>query len=130
MHTYRKATLAELKSIGFVPADEKYENHITFAKKYYPPEAATMIMVMDSEYNDVTYDNTLKYILVLDKDGNELPPLRPTAGKCRKEWYSLPIPGGRVHGLDESIWSETDDQIDDVVIPLENKIPEFYVKVD
>lgn len=127
MSKYRKATLEELFSIGYVPNKTKYEKHIAFAQKYYPSNAATMVISIHSEYNDNTYDNSTRYVIVLDKDGNELPPLKATAKKCRDEWYSLPIPVTRSGGYSTF---ETDEHMDDVVIPLNATIPEFYVKED
>lgn len=125
MSKYRKATLEELSAIGYVPNKSKYEKHIAFAQKYYPPNAATMIISINSVYNDNTYDNSMRYIIVLDKDGNELPPLKATAKKCREEWHVLPIPGTRA-GVYSTF--ETEEHMDEVVIPLGTEIPEFYVK--
>lgn len=127
MSTYRKVTIEELTAIGYVPNKTKYEKHIDFAKKYYPDTAVTMVISIHSEYNDNTYDNSTRYIIVLDKDGNELPPLKATAKKCREEWYKLPIPGTHANGYSRF---ETDEHMDDVVIPLTTAIPEFYVKID
>lgn len=127
MSEYRKATAEELAKIGYVPNNDKYHNHINFAKKYYPVEATTMVLVIDSEYNDSTYDNQLKYVIVYDKDGNELPPLKKTAKECRESWYTLPIPGVSSGYNSER---ESEGTMDDVVIPLTNDVPEFYVKVN
>lgn len=85
-----------------------------------------MVISIHIEYNDNTYDNSTRFIIVLDKDGNELPPLNHTAKKCREEWYDLPIPGTKI-GFRKF---ETDEHMGDVVIPLITTIPEFYVKED
>jgi len=129
MSTYRKATLEELAAIGYVPNKQKYTKHIEFAKKYYPPEATTMVMAIHSEYNDSTYDNSFQYIIVYDKGGNELPPMKKTAKECREKWNTnhLPIPN-TTYGMYST--SETDEPMDNVVIPLNTDPPEFYVKVD
>ena len=127
MSTYRRATLQDLAKIGYVPNTQKYSTHIAFAKKYYPPEATTMVITVHSEYNDCTYDNSFQYILVYDMDGNELPPLKKTAKECREHWTTeyLPIPNTH-HGHYGA--SESEEPMDDVVIPLTVDIPELYIK--
>jgi hypothetical protein len=84
-------------------------------------------MVVNSEYNDSTYDNDFQYIIVYDMDGEELPPLKETAKECREHWTVeyLPIPN-TYHGHYGS--SESDEPLDDVVIPLTTEVPELYIK--
>jgi hypothetical protein len=127
MSTYRRATLQDLAKIGYIPNTQKYSKHITFAKKYYPPEATTMVMVVHSEYNDSTYDNSFQYVIVYDMEGNELPPLKKTAKECRANWNidNLPIPNTSSGHYGAS---ESDEPLDDVVIPLTIDIPELYIK--
>ena len=127
MSSYRRATLQDLAKLGYVPNTQKYSEHIAFAKKYYPPEATTMVMVVHSEYNDCTYDNSFQYVIVYDKDGNELPPLKKTAKECRANWNidNLPIPNTRDDDYDSA---ESDEPLDDVVIPLTTEVPELYIK--
>ena len=127
MSTYRRATLQDLAKLGYVPNIQKYSEHIAFAKKYYPPEATTMVMVVHSEYNDSTYDNSFQYIIVYDMDGNELPPLKKTAKECREQWniHNLPIPNTRDSDYGSA---ESDEPLDDVVIPLTTEVPELYIK--
>ena len=127
MSTYRRATLQDLAKIGYVPNTQKYSTHIAFAKKYYPPEATTMVMTVHSEYNDCTYDNSFQYVIVYDKDGNELPPLKKTAKECRANWNIeyLPIPNTRDGNYGSA---ESDEPLDDVVIPLTSEVPELYIK--
>jgi hypothetical protein len=127
MSTYRRATLQDLAKLGYVPNTQKYKEHIEFARKYYPPEATTMVMSIHSEYNDCTYDNSFQYVIVYDKDGNELPPLKKTAKECRANWSidNLPIPNTRDGNYGAS---ESDEPLDDVVIPLTSEVPELYIK--
>lgn len=127
MSTYRRATLQDLAKLGYVPNTQKYSEHIAFAKKYYPPEATTMVIVVHSEYNDSTYDNSFQYIIVYDMEGNELPPLKKTAKECREQWniHNIPIPNTRDGGYGSA---ESDEPLDDVVIPLTIDIPELYIK--
>jgi len=127
MSEYRRATAEELAKIGYVPNNDKYNNHIAFAKKYYPAEAHTMTLVVHSEYNDSTYDNELQYVIVHDKDGNELPPIKKTAKECRAGWLNLRIPHTSTGHYGDN---ESEDPIEDVVIRLVDELPEFYVKVN
>ena len=127
MSEYRRATAEDLAKIGYVPNINKYSQHIAFAKKYYPPEATTMVMVINSEYNDGTYDNELSYILVYDMGGNELTPIKAKAKECRTLWENLPIPNTSNGNYGNC---ESTELLEDVVIPLNNEIPEFYVKVN
>jgi hypothetical protein len=127
MSSYRRATLQDLAKLGYVPNAQKYKEHIAFARKYYPPEATTMVMSIHSEYNDSTYDNSFQYIIVYDMDGNELPPLKKTAKECRANWniHNLPIPNTRDDDYDSA---ESAEPLDDVVIPLTTEVPELYIK--
>lgn len=119
---YRKVTRKELESLGFVFFTDKYKEHIAFARKYYPKEATSLVLCINSEYNDETYDNRLQYVIAYNKDGNELPPLKETAKECRQKWFELSIPGMGKYGY------ESQEQIDDIVIPLSDTIPDLYVK--
>ena len=127
MSEYRKATAEELAKFINIKDMSKYKRHIDFAKKYYPPEAYTMTLVVHSEYNDSTYDNQLQYVIVHDKDGNELPPIKKTAKECRSGWESLTIPGSFNGNYGNN---ESEEPMDDVVILLSEEFPEFYVKVN
>lgn len=127
MSEYRRATAEELAEAGVVLNKDKHMKHINFAKAYYPPEAHTMTLVVHSEYNDSSYDNQLQYVIVHDKDGNELPPIKKTAKECRSGWESLTIPGSFSGNYGNN---ESEEPMDDVVIQLTDELPEFYVKIN
>jgi hypothetical protein len=127
MSEYRKATAEELAMFLKIKDMSKYKRHIDFAKRYYPPEAYTMTLVVHSEYNDSSYDNQLQYVIVHDKDGNELPPIKKTAKECRSGWESLTIPGSFSGNYGNN---ESEEPMDDVVIQLTDELPEFYVKIN
>lgn len=127
MSEYRKATAEELAMFLKIKDMSKYKRHIDFAKRYYPSEAYTMTLVVHSEYNDSSYDNQLQYVIVHDKDGNELPPIKKTAKECRSGWESLTIPGSFSGNYGNN---ESEEPMEDVVIPLSQELPEFYVKVN
>ena len=125
---YRKLTEEELKRYGInMNFNAQYTPHINFAKKYYPTSAKTMVLCVHSEYNDSTYDNNVKYVIVYDEDGDELPPLRATAKECREAWSSLPIPGTSTGHYGDC---ESDEYLEDVVIHLNANIPDLYIKED
>jgi hypothetical protein len=124
---YRKLTESELKLLGITTPSDTYKLHRDFAKKYYPSNATTMVLALDSEYNDNTYENTIKYVVVYDVDGNELPPLKATAKQCRDGWSELYIPGtSNITG-----WGphESREEMSDLIIQLTNVLPELYVKI-
>ena len=127
MSEYRKATAEELARFFNIKDMSKYKRHIDFVKKYYPPEAYTMTLVIHSEYNDSSYDNQLQYVIVHDKDGNELPPLKKTAKECRGSWSDLKIPNTSIGHYGDN---ESEEPMEDVVIQLTDELPEFYVKVN
>jgi len=60
-------------------------------------------------------------------DGNELPPLKKTAKECRANWTTeyLPIPDTSIGHYGSA---ESDEPLDDVVIPLTTEVPELYIK--
>ena len=124
---YRKLTSSELKLLGITAPSAAYKLHIDFAKKYYPSNATTMVLALDSEYNDNTYENTIKYVVVYDVDGNELPPLKATAKQCRDGWIELNIPG--TSNIDGYSPNESHDEMSDLIIQLTNVLPELYVKI-
>jgi hypothetical protein len=116
---FRRATLDELKAIGYKLPSEHYKHQLDFVKKYYPKEAYTLTIAFHSEYNDCDYENNIKYVVVHDKEGNELPPLKKTANECRENWFEL-------YNYNNS----TRHPMEDVVITLSTELPEFYVKED
>jgi hypothetical protein len=124
---YKKLTESELKLLGITAPSAAYKLHIDFAKKYYPSNATTMVLALHSEYNDNTYENTIKYAVVYDVDGNELPPLKATAKQCRDEWIQLNIPGtSNICGYSPN---ESHDEMSDLIIQLTNVLPELYMKI-
>jgi hypothetical protein len=124
---YKKLTESELKLLGITTPSAAYKLHRDFAKRYYPSNATTMVLALDSEYNDNTYENNIKYVVVYDVDGNELPPLKATAKQCRDGWIELNIPGtSNICGYSPN---ESRDEMSDLIIQLTNVLPELYVKI-
>lgn len=125
---YKKLTESELKLLGITTTPSAaYKLHRDFAKRYYPSNATTMVLALHSEYNDNTYDNNIKYVVVFDVDGNELPPLKATAKQCRDGWSELDIPGtSNICGYSAH---ESREEMSDLIVSLTNELPELYVKI-
>jgi hypothetical protein len=116
---YRKLTKKELLNTYGVDIEKtinKYRAFREFAKAYYPKTAATMKLIIQSEYNDCSYDNKLSYVIVEDASGNELLPNKETAMECRKNWHDLPME------------EDTSDYVDSITIPLSGDLSDLYVK--
>lgn len=89
--TYRKMNGNQLRDLYhrlqgmFSAAKDNYE----FIQKYYPDTAYEVVIQIDSQYNDEYYKNSVRYVEVLDINGNELVPLKETARECRGLWNGL-----------------------------------------
>jgi hypothetical protein len=118
---YKKLTKAELRSYGIDLSEAKTESDIClikFVKQYYPTSASIIEVVVDSEYNDESYDNTLKYVVVYDKNGDELVPLKESREKCREALSNI--------YLDES---NSNECVSSYFIRMNGEIPDLYVKI-
>ena len=97
--------------------NDKYSNFIQFANRYYKG-AATATIVVNSEYNDNTYDNTVGYVEVCDANGNLLKPIEGKREEARTAMKNLSLSD-----------YETDDVIDDITIYLTTQpIPILYME--
>ena len=125
---YIKLTESELKLLGITTTPSAaYKLNRDFAKRYYPSNATTMVLALDSEYDDNIYNNTIKYVVVYDVDGNELPPLKATAKQCRDGWSQLDIPGtSEICGYGPH---ESREEMSDLIVSLTNELPELYMKI-
>lgn len=119
---YRKLTAAELDALGIKTSNnKKYSPFIEYAQKYYPNNAYVVLVKYRSEYNDNTYDNSIKYIVVYDTNGEEVTPIKSTASEAREQWDSLPVcPTGKCY-------LETELPMDDLIIYLKQPV-DLYVK--
>lgn len=124
-NTYRKLTESEMRGL-YTLLQAKYSGkakyreseYQSYAKKYFPPEAAILVIGVRSEYNDNTYDNTVAYVQVLNAEGREIVPLAGKERDARKEDLRLPF--------DQY---ETNEPIEDVVIQLTDlKLEDLYIK--
>lgn len=128
MNTYRKLTEDELRVLytllqakfsGKNDTSRSYTSYQVYAKKYFPAEAAVMVIGISSEYNDETYNNRAAYVQVLDKSGKEILPLNGKEREARKEGLKLDI-GDKY---------ETDEQIEDIVVSLSSfKLEDLFMR--
>lgn len=126
---FSRVSIETLESMGVTfPKKEDYVVYREFAKKYYPNNANKMVIVINSEYNDNSYDNSFSYILVYDKDGNELVPNKNTAHECRDNWHTLIV--SVVNGGGGGFLYETRKPVGDITIPLVDIEFELYCKVN
>ena len=115
--TYRKLTEGELAKYGL-----KINQHkpvIDWVQKNYPKTAVSALVMFSSEYDDNYYSNEIQTVLVYDKDGNELLPLKEKSVTARK---SLPD----MYYLTSNDGEGTREPLDDLVVLLTT--PELYVK--
>lgn len=121
---YRLLTDSELKMLGIkLPSDsgpDKYEIYRKFVLKYYPKTSALIEVMIDSCYNDSTYNNRIHMLVVYDSDGNELVPNKNTARTCREEMRELTLPYGEY---------ESREPVESFFVKMDKSIPELYVKV-
>ena len=121
---YRLLTEKEMQVLGITlpnkGATDKYDVYRNFVLKYYPKNSALIEVMVDSSYNDSTYDNRVYMIVVYDSDGNELVPNKNTARNCREEMRQISLPYGQY---------ETHESIESFFVKMDKSIPELYVKV-
>ena len=128
MSTYRKPTEKELKRIYLflkgqyeTEASEDQAAYKEYAKEFYPKTASSMLISLSSEYNDETYDYRIGFVVVYDKDGEELLPLKGKSVEAREQAFDLPNP---YEG--NECWEEQETEI---VVSLSNEADfDLYVK--
>ena len=118
---YREATKEEIKlaSAGKQQWGHNLEQYRAFAKKFYDRPVSRLYLIINSEYNDCTYDNKLSAALAYDSNGKVI---HPKEGKEREVLTA-------VHDLPFSEY-ETNDPLEDVVIPLDTSNLTLYIKED
>lgn len=99
---------------------DKYNRYRDFVKKYYPVSAVLAEVIVDSEYNDNTYDNQVQMVVVYDGNGDELVPNKSTAKECRAGMRHLGLPGDKYGS------SEPEESF---FVSMNPKLPDLYVKV-
>lgn len=124
MDKYRKLTKAEIEDITSVMKSskrfsEKQKQELKqYIDKYYPNDnIAAAVFQFSNEYNDQGYEHKTQYLMVIDREGNEVYPIQRTAREARRLW-------------DTFIYiDETEHELDDETVYFTEVIPELYVKV-
>jgi len=122
--TYRKLTERDLEILGIKETASKqtsdsYDHYREFVKKFYPKEAALAEVIVSSEYNDSTYDNSIQMVVVYNEHGDELVPNKSTARECRSEMTDLCLPRGEY---------DSSEPKESFFVQLSPKFPDLYVK--
>ena len=121
---YRKLTTDEMKELyknlnGYFGVPEKYSKLVSIVNKYFP-KAQSILLEVDSEYNDETYDNGLGSVYVYGEKDIEIPLSRIDREKFNEELDRLPY---------NIVPTETNDPIDHpIVIYVNKQLPEIYIK--
>lgn len=121
--TYKKLSTDELKELyrnlqGYF-RDNQNTELINLVDKYFD-NASSVLVVVDSEYNDNTYDNHFSGVVyVYDSKDLEIPLTRED-----REAFSTEL-----RGVNLNIPYETNDQMEDFVVYVNKKLPEVYIKV-
>lgn len=122
---FKLLTQKDLEVLGIKAQFDKqtsdsYSRYRDFVRAYYPSSAAIAEVLIDSEYNDSTYDNQVQMVVVYDKNGDELVPNKGTAKRCREEMRLLGVPDSRY---------ETRDPEESFFVQMNPTFPDLYVRV-
>lgn len=117
---YRKLTAEELASYGIKLNNNKITQLLSIYKNFFDKAIVPhkCLLIVDSEYNDNTYDNKLMKVIFYDNDSNELIPLKTKS----REFHTI-----NYYNYDINIAGETSEQIEDEVVLLQT--PDLYIKV-
>lgn len=120
--TYRRLTDDELFELyknlsGVYSNKEKYSDVVMIVNKYFKDPQSILINV-DSEYNDNTYDNRVAGVFVYGAKDIEIPLSRSDRDKFNLEIQNLDL-----------YLEETPEQMEDnIVIYVSKRLPEIYIK--
>lgn len=92
-----------------------------YIQQYYPEGASSVLVSYNSEYNDNTYDVSVQYVAVYDKDQNELLPLKDKAREARSQWSNI------FHCNDGGYDGPREPVEDKVWLLNTNALPDLYV---
>ena len=120
---YRKLSEDELKELyknlnGYFATFKKYLNLVTIVNRYFP-DAQSILLEVDSAYNDETYDNSLGSVYVYGAKDIEIPLSRTDREQFNEE----------IRNMDYLVPSKTNDPIDEpIVIYVNKQLPDIYIK--
>lgn len=120
---YKKLNNIELRELyrnlqGYFGVDEKYQGLVSLVNKYFK-NASSILVVVDSEYNDSTYDNKFVGVYVYDAEDIEIPMSREARSKFTDD----------INNIDIDIPYQTENSLDDFVIYVNKSLPDVYIKV-
>lgn len=119
--SYRKMSRVELEELyrnlrGYFDNQDKYAGVVAVVNKYFK-NPCTILLSIDSEYNDNTYDNELAGVYVYDSKNVEM-------GLAMEERSKFIIEAKGSIGYIE----ESQDTLDDIVIYVSKDLPDVYLK--
>ncbi len=130
---YRKLTKKEFDEIVAMHSNDKTVSDVQkkklleFIKKNFVggERANSILLVMNSEYDDCVYNNSISTALIFDTEGNELIPKKGLHLSARQEimneLYGL---GYQLNGDGEG----TNEPVESATINLVGGVPDLYVK--
>lgn len=119
---YKKLNEEELKSLqnslrAYFENRDEFDKLITLVKKYFT-NPHTILISLDSEYNDQGYDNKVSGVYVYNSKDEEVPLTRSNREKFTKE----------LQNFSYNFESESSEYLEDIVLHVGNSLPEVYVK--
>lgn len=121
---YKKLSETELKELyvnlqGYFGVIQKHSKLVSIVNKYFP-DAQSILIEVDSEYNDETYDNSVRSVWVYGAKDIEIPLSRSNRELFNEEIQRLPY---------NLVPENTNDPIDvSIVIYVNKTLPEIYIK--
>lgn len=120
---YKKLNEAQMKELyvnlrGFFDNQGKNAPLIKLVNSYFVGAASVLVKV-DSEYNDSTYDNKFTGVYVYDSKDVEIPLSRAD----REKFQSA------LNGISVNVPEETDEPLEDFVIYTAKDLPVVYIEV-
>lgn len=119
---YRKLNKNELeilyKNLRGYFVEEDYKGVASIVSKYFLNPVSILVTV-DSEYNDNTYDNKAGSVYVYDKDDVEIGLSRSGREEFNKEIEAH---------LDQLVPYDSEEPLENIVIYVNKQLPEIYIK--
>lgn len=119
--SFRQLTPDEINKLFNLKLESaRNKPYVDWAKKYFPPNVTSILVGVNSEYNDETYDNSISYIICYDKSKNEVSPLKGKEIEARKAYSNFYIENNHGNGAT--------DCMEDFVVYVNVDSMELFVK--
>lgn len=115
---YRKLNKSEIKNLLNTKAEELPAWAAKHLKDYYPAGYSKVVLLVNSEYNDSSYDNSFVGMVVFDTNMNEISPIKGKEVEARSKF---------IENAESPTQYETYEQIENVSY-LVGGLPDLYVK--